>query len=235
MLLRAAMASSLACAAAALVPPAPAVAGTLRIDPIKIELSQDHKIASLKVKNEDGAPVSVRAYVLAWSQVDGEDRYQETESLIVSPPVATIAPGATQVIRVGFRGSASARAAYRLIVEEVPQANRAGGIQVALRLSIPLYANVAQGVVSELRWKAYQLANGKWALEAANPGDRYVRAEVADVAAATGIRPANVPGFAVVLPKSARRWVLPGKPDVADRGRYETVLAAARADGPSHP
>jgi fimbrial chaperone protein len=212
----------------------PAAASTIRVDPIKVEISSDRKIASIRLKNEESGPVAIRAYALAWSQKDGEDRNEETDAIIVSPPVATIAAGATQLVRVGVRPGASSRGAYRLIIEEIPQAEKGGGVRVALRLSLPLYVNLASGQAQQLGWKLFQRADGAWVAEATNATDRYIRAEVADVAAATGISPSAVPGFGVVLPNSRRRWLVGPKPAIADRARYEAAVRGTNS-GASPP
>jgi fimbrial chaperone protein len=217
-------------AAALCVAASPAAASTLRVDPIKVEISADRKIASIRVENEENVPVAVRSYCLAWSQPGGEDKYEESDALIVSPPVATIAPGATQVIRVGLRPGTPSRGAYRLIVEEIPPAETGGGIHVALRLSLPLYVSLASREPSRLRWRSFQRPDHSLVVEAANPTDGYVRAEAADIAAATGLKPSSIPGFAVILPNSKRQWVLGTKPDIADRVRFDALLRAASPD-----
>jgi fimbrial chaperone protein len=223
---------ALAATAALCVAPLPAAASSLRVDPIKVDISAERKIASIRVQNADSAPVSVRAYCLAWSQAEGEDRYAESDAVIVSPPVAAIQPGGTQIIRVGMRPGAGTRGAYRLIVEEIPAAQQGGGVHVALRLSLPLYVNLASHSPSGLRWRAFQRADKAFVIEAANPTDGYVRAEVADIAAATGLKPSSIASFGVVLPNSKRQWVVGTAPAVADRARFETLLRAASPDGP---
>jgi fimbrial chaperone protein len=221
-----------AAAAMLCIAPLPAVASTLRVDPIKVEISAERKIASIRVQNVDSAPVSVRAYCMAWSQAAGEDRYEESDALIVSPPVASIAPGTTQIVRVGFRPGAALRGAYRLIVEEIPSADPGGGVHVALRLNLPLYVNIASRPASELHWRGFQRPDKTFVIEATNPTDGYVRAEVVDIAAATGLRPSSISGFGVVLPNSKRQWVVGAAPEIADRTRFETLLRAASPDGP---
>ena len=58
-------------------------------------IDADHRTGSVTVRNEEATPVTVRAYPLAWAQSGGNDDYTETSAVIVSPPVVTIAPGAT--------------------------------------------------------------------------------------------------------------------------------------------
>nr|MDP8995257.1 fimbria/pilus periplasmic chaperone [Pseudomonadota bacterium] len=177
---------TLLAAAAAALAAMPASAGSLQIDPIRLEISEGRRTATVRVRNQEQVPVTIRAYPLDWRQQDGEDQYGETAAVIVSPPIFTIAAGGTQLVRVGLRTSPAPRA-YRLIIEEVPQASAAGGIQVALRLNLPLFAMMEPGEAAELGWSARRGADGRWTIEAANPGPRYVRADAAAAEAATGV------------------------------------------------
>jgi len=217
--------------AAALAAPAPALAGSLQVDPIRLEINAGRRTATLRVTNQEQTPVAIRAYALTWSQEGGEDRYEETSAVIVSPPIFTIPAGATQLIRVGLRNPSGGSRAYRLMVEEVPQASAGGGVQVALRLNLPLFVAMQPGTADELGWSASRGADGRWAVEASNRGSNYVRVEPAAARAATGVDfGANV-NLGVVLPGSRRRWVLGGEPAIQDRARFTSIQqVAGRAD-----
>lgn len=210
-------ASALLLALAAL--PAPAVAGALQVDPIKLEISQQRRTASVTVRNEERTPVTIRAYPLGWSQADGEDVYQDSSAVIVSPPVFTIPAGGTQVVRVGLRTPAAANRAYRLMIEEVPEATPGAGVQVALRLNLPLYAMVAEGSPSDIGWAVMQRPDG-WALEATNRGTGYVRVDADQARAGAGVRAAAGTNFGVVLPGASRVWPIGQQPDIVDRARF---------------
>lgn len=212
---------------------APATAGSLQIDPIKVEINADRKIASIRVKNEEDAPVTIRAYALTWDQVDGEDRYASTNAIILSPPVFTIPAKGTQLVRIGLRTPAAGGRAYRLMIEEVPQPKEGSGVQVALRLNIPLYAGVASGALGDLTWRAFQDGPKGWFVEAANKGSGYVRVEAEEAAAATGVR--QVSGFGVVLPGSTRRWFVGQRVDLADPTKFQRISREAEDGGPSTP
>ena len=207
----------------------PAHAGTLQVNPITVEITTDKKVASVRIKNEEKAPVTIRAYVLSWSQVDGEDRYEDSSSLILSPPVFTIAGGGTQLVRIGLRHPAAAGKAYRLIIEEVPQASPGGGVQVALRLNLPLFAMVAAGEQSDLSWSARRLG-ANWVIEATNGGAGWVRVDPVAAAKATGVRYEPTANLGVVLPKSTRRWVLGEQPPVSDTARFERIARTTGDD-----
>ena len=97
------------------------------------------------------------------------------------------------------------------------------GIQVALRLNLPLYANVPAGEAGALRWSAARRADGGWTLEAANAGSGYVRLDPAAAEAATGIRFGDDIAFGTVLPGAIRRWTIGRDLEVADAPRFARI------------
>jgi fimbrial chaperone protein len=214
--------------------PGAALAGSLQVDPIRLEISQGRRTATLRVRNQEQAPVTIRAYALTWTQPGGEDRYDETDAVIVSPPIFTIPAGGTQLIRVGLRRPSADPRAYRLMVEEVPQATPGGGVQVALRLNLPLFAMMNPGTAAELGWSAARGADGRWTIEAVNRGANYVRVEPAAAEAATGVDFDNGANLGVVLPGSRRRWVVGNAPALLDRARFTSIQSVARRDDAQH-
>ena len=211
-------------AAASLAASAPAFAGSLSVDPIRLEIGAGRRTATLRVRNQEQVPVTIRAYALTWTQVDGEDRYEDSAAVIVSPPVFTIPAGGTQLVRVGLRTPSAVPAAYRLMVEEVPQASPGGGVQVALRLNLPLFSAIAAGSADELSWSASRGADGRWSVEAVNRGRNYVRVEQAAAQAATGIAFDGAGGnLGVILPGSSRRWTVGAEPVLTDGARFAAI------------
>jgi fimbrial chaperone protein len=194
------------------------------VDPIRLEIGAGRRTASVRVRNEEGVPVTIRAYPLNWSQVEGEDRYEDSSAVIVSPPIFTIPAGGSQVVRVGLRTPSSDPHAYRLVIEEVPQARTGTGVQVALRLNLPLFVMMAQGEQGDLAWSAARGSDGAWTVEAANRGGNYVRVEMAAAEAATGINFADTQNFGVVLPGAIRRWTIGAIPNVRDQARLTSIL-----------
>jgi fimbrial chaperone protein len=222
---------ALACGATLLAAPLaapPAHAGTLQINPILLEVNASRRTALITLHNEESTPVTVRTYALEWSQQGGQDVYGETNGVIVSPPIFTIPAGGTQLIRVGLRNASAPPRAYRLIVEEVPDARPSDGIRVALRLNLPLYAGVPAGEPGAVRWSAWREHDGSWTLEAVNSGSGYVRLNPELARGATGVAIAQNINLGTVLPGATRRWSLGSQIDIQDRGRFQQI---ARTDG----
>jgi fimbrial chaperone protein len=217
---------TIACGAAALclaVPAFPAAAGTLQVNPVLITIDRDHRTGTVTVRNVEAAPVTIRAYSLAWHQAGGSDNYEESGAVIVSPPIFTIAPGGTQLVRVGLRNQAAGPQAYRLIIEEVPEATPMDGVRVALRLNIPLYAMIRAGDPALLRWSAERAAGGGWVIVAENPGSGYVRLGADAARNATGVRFDDTVNFGTVLPGATRRWPVPPQLRIEDAARFRQI------------
>ena len=205
------------------VPAAPALAGTLQINPVLLEINAARRTALVTLRNEEAEPVTVRAYPLEWRQTNGEDVYSDTTAVIVSPPIFTIPARGTQLIRIGLRSGAMAPGSYRLIVEEVPDARPTGGIRVALRLNLPLYAAISAGDAAALRWSASRGADGAWVLEAVNSGPGYVRLNAAGAREATGLSLGENINLGTVLPGATRRWPIGADLRILDRARFQQI------------
>jgi fimbrial chaperone protein len=214
---------------------APPPAGTLTVDPVLIEIGAARRAGSVTVRNLENVPVTIRAYSLAWSQANGEDRYDESSAMIVSPPIFTIPAGGSQIVRVGPRQASAAPQSYRLIVEEVPAAEPGSGIRVALRLNLPLYSNLAAGAQGDIAWSAARLPDGQWALEARNTGSGWVRIDAAAAERATGIDFADGFGFGTVLPGSTRRWPVGASPRIGDQARFQQIRSGNDGAAPLSP
>ncbi|PLR41534.1 molecular chaperone [Chimaeribacter californicus] len=115
------------------------------IDPV-IESSQ--QASALWLENRDSKPVYLQVRILSWRQGNGEDRYDSQTGVIPSPPVASIAPGKRQLVRL-VRNSqvpAGQERAYRILVDEVPQGDAAPetnslGLKFQMRYSVPLFVS----------------------------------------------------------------------------------------------
>ena len=206
---------------------APVSAGTLQVNPVLVEIDAARRTATVTVRNQEAAPVTIRAYPLAWSQDEGEDAYAESSALIVSPPIFTIPPGGTQLVRVGLRAPSGTPAAYRLIIEEVPEASPGDGIRVALRLNLPLYASLPPGDAAALSWSAEPTSGGGWLISARNGGEGYVRLNREMAREATGIAFEDTVNFGTVLPGASRRWRIGPDTAIEDGARLRQVRRMA--------
>lgn len=118
-------------------------AGNFSVNPIRVELSASQTSAVIHVDNQGDSTVTVEARTLAWSQSKGKDQLASTRDIIVTPQIFRLKPGASQVLRIGAlrKPDATQELSYRLMLEEIPAppAPDFKGLQVALRISLPVF------------------------------------------------------------------------------------------------
>ncbi len=157
-------------------------AGQFRVAPTQLEFSGATRSASLTVTNSSATPLHMQTRVLRWRQVDGADQLQATDQLVTSPPIATVAPGAEQLVRVIALGEPPHHGedSYRILVDELPGTDaRAAGenaVRVLLRYSVPVFVQGGDALVSRPPdFVARVSAEGQLTLVAHNNGERRVR------------------------------------------------------------
>jgi fimbrial chaperone protein len=119
------------------------------IAPVLLQVPATGRLATVSVTNTSAQAVRFQTEALAWTQRDGADLHEPTRDLLVVPPIAEVAPGATQVFRIAPRHRApSGERAYRLVIEDITaQGDDPDGLAVALRVrhSLPVFVAGAGG------------------------------------------------------------------------------------------
>ena len=187
----------------------PAVASTLRVSPVGLDLPVGQNAATLSLFNDDAAPLNVQVRVFRWRQVDGKDVLEPAPGVVASPPIAKVLPGAARTIRV-VRLDAKLpehQEAYRLVVDELPPPLSEGGRQVTLlmRHSIPLFF-AASADKAKVEWSLANAPDGQ-SLTAVNNGGRHLRVsnlKVVDTAGHVLAERKGLVGYA--LPGSKMTW-----------------------------
>ena len=202
-----------ASAAAFGLSPTSAGAGTFSISPLRAELSASAQTAALTIRNQESTPVVVQAEVMLWEQVGGEDRLTPTRELLVSPAVFTLPADGAQLVRVALRGPVDPQRelSYRLLLTEVPQQANPGftGLNVALRLSLPVFVAPTAKASPALDWSASRDLEDRIAITASNTGNAHARVisfSAAPAAQAAEAVPNNVTAY--ILPGQARTWTI---------------------------
>lgn len=189
-----------------------ACAGDLAISPIRVELSPRAPTAAMKLRNFGKAPTLVQLTAVDWSIKGGESVHEPTRKIIATPPIFTIPPGEKQIVRLGLRHPepAPVERSYRLIIQEVPSENpKDTGLQVALRISVPVFVAPSKAPEPALDWQAAFVGDQTVRIKAINTGNVHVKVSDIRVTAPAGEREwALGDGFAYLLPGTARHWTL---------------------------
>ena len=189
-------------------PPAASVAQAqgLSVLPVTIQLAPGQLAAALTVINQSDSETSFQVRPFAWHQQDGADQLSDTDDLLASPPLGTISAGATQVVRLVLRKPPQGReATYRILLDQIPPPATAGTVRIALRLSIPIFAEPATRAVPHVQWRILNSGRQSY-LEALNDGDRHETARNIALASSgsTDKVEANISPY--ILAGSSRRW-----------------------------
>jgi len=190
-------------------------AGEFSVSPLRVDLKAAHRLEVLTVTNSADAPLAVQLRLVSWSQDNGEDQYVDTQDLLATPPIFRIAPHGQQIIRVALRHDPdpSRETDYRVFVTEIPQppSQDFSGMQLALRMSLPIFVAPAVLEHPELHWSAQWSSDGALRITASNTGNAHVKVTDFDVRFAGSGQPSQVKVTRYVLPGSSVSWTV--KPD----------------------
>lgn len=157
-----------------------AFAAGVRVSPILVELTPSQTNALVSLRNDGDAPVRYQVSAVTWSQDDaGQMKLAPTRDLIVFPQLVTLKPSEERNLRVGVTGDkfGQLEKSYRIFVEEMPAAEKAGdkpAVQVLTRLSIPIFLEPAH-VVGQARIESARVEGGKLVVRLRNMGNVRVR------------------------------------------------------------
>ena len=230
-----AFALSALCALALLLPTSLSAA-EWNVDPVRVELSPQQQTAAIIVRNESDQPSSIQIQAVAWSQIDGVDVYTPTRELLVSPPIATIPPKSDQVIRVALRRPAdpSKELAYRINLQELPhgQAPESTGVQVALRIGLPVFVQSLKGdAAPKMAWSVARAPNNQLKVRVQNQGTAHVQISDFSLQAAGAMQPVtSESASSYVLAGQSREWLLKTNPSQTVANGRLRLMAFTDAD-----
>lgn len=203
------------------------------VNPVVIEFGAKQRAATIKISLSDTAkaPMRLQAELMRWEQnLQGDDLVSPGNELLVTPPIADLQPGDTQLFRVAFRGARSApeEIAYRLILEDIAEPSKAvlentppGAVAINFRMRYDLPVMVAPtGKISNaLRWKpcpVEPLASRPAAAEACirlnNVGNRRVKVQTLTLVGDNWQQSLNFKEGINVLVGAEREWRMPLQP-----------------------
>lgn len=204
-------------------------AQSLSVLPVNLFLAPSQQATTLTVTNHGASETAIQIRGYAWSQKNGEDELAASDVVVVSPPLASIAAGATQVVRIILRQPPKGQeSTYRILVDQIPPPAEPGVVHVVLRLSIPIFAEPATRAIAHERFHLEREGDQVY-LVAVNDGLRHdvVRDIVLTTSDGRKLKEeASVSPY--ILTGSTRRWRLVAQGALPSNG--ETLHLNAHAD-----
>lgn len=212
----------------------PAAAGALEVAPTTLDVPADAETAMLYLTNRGDAPLLAQIQGFDWSQKDGVAELIESKILTISPPLAELAPGQQQIVRIAVAptvndaapNNASIERAFRLLISELPPPSTTRGVRVLLQFSVPVFKAGAGDGKLHLAWSASRDPGGL-VVTARNSGTRHAKLSGLQLATSDGKKHAlSSTTIPYVLAGQSMRWTLP----VANAKAGDRVRVAGRDD-----
>jgi fimbrial chaperone protein len=227
------MAATLAYASAAvilLLADPPARAQALAVLPVNILFAPGQRAASLTVTNEGTSETAIQIRAYAWSQKDGDDQLTDSDAVVLSPPIARMAPGSSQVIRLILRQAPQGReATYRILIDQIPPPAEPGVVHMVLRMSIPIFAQPPTRAVPHVQFHL-EVDSGKLFLVAINDGlsHEVIRDVVLSASNGRKLKEEETSTLPYILAGATRRWPIAAQGSLPQPG--ETLQLIAHSD-----
>lgn len=191
-------------------------AGSFAVNPLRVTLSMNQSTDSLTVRNESTDPAIVQLELMEWSQDEGADVLTTTHDILATPPIFTIPPGGSQVVRVGMRRppDPTVELTYRLLLRELPPPPDEGfqGLRMALNISLPVFILPLATVTEELHWAASLQGQTGFTLSVKNSGNAHVQVANFKLAMAGGAGSGPHQVAEYVLAGQSREWLIDESP-----------------------
>jgi fimbrial chaperone protein len=206
----------------------PALAGSISVSPMRVVLSAAKPVAALDVHNEGTEATVVQIDLAGWTQADNADVYSDTADVLATPPILTVPPGASRVVRVGLRRAPDRdrELTYRLYIQELPPPLTADfqGMRMTLRVGVPVFVAATAKPKPQLQGHTAAAAEGAIKVTLTNTGNEHVKITDLELRAADGERSSGVQRVSTyVLPGQSRDWLV--KMDGAAAGSQLRVKA----------
>ncbi|MCU7373421.1 fimbria/pilus periplasmic chaperone [Paucibacter sp. O1-1] len=190
-------------------------AADISLMPVNVKLDRLNDRATVQVQNNGSEAVIMQADAIAWTRVQGQDVDGPTSDIIVNPPIFTIQPGQTQIVRVGLRRNQELQqeATYRMVLREVPSprlsdiGNVSGSVRVLVALRVPVYVAPSK-IVRQEQWQLRRDATGEMVASVSNTGN--VHLKIGELRLQGGAALALQGSGSVIFPGEQRSFRLQG-------------------------
>ena len=179
----------------------------LTVLPVIIQMAPGQAATTITVENHDSSETSFQVRAFAWNQRENADQLAPTDALLVSPPLGIIAAQGRQVMRLVLRRPPQgSEAAYRIWLDQIPPPAAPGTVRIALRLSIPIFAEPLTRVAPHVEWRI-ESSGGQAGLTGVNTGTRHDAVRDITLTSADN-RPLKIESGTspYVLAGATRRW-----------------------------
>lgn len=182
-------------------------AQALSVVPVNVQMAPGEQATTVTVSNQGSSQTAIQIRAYKWNQKRDNDELTPSSDVVVSPPIATIAPGESQVVRLILRQPPQDReATYRIILDQIPPPAEPGIVHVVLRMSIPIFAQPTTRATPDVQFRV-EVQDGKTYLVGANDGLRHEAIRGIELTTSDGRElKAEVGASPYILAGTTRHW-----------------------------
>ena len=205
----------------------PASAGSLSVSPLRVNFTGPNQGSVVEITNGGEQDLSMQVEAVEWVQSgQAVDEYHPTDAIVAVPPIFTVPPGKTQLIRVGKldQPPGDYERAYRLLITEIPSPGddeNHAALKFRMKVSLPVFDAPAVPSEPRLDLLETEFKDGKLRARFFNPGNSHVQVErlVADLGSGFDENTATSMGY--LLPGVERDFYI----DLEDKNQVRRIKA----------
>ena len=206
----------------------PASAGSMSIAPLGVNFDAKQRSEVVQITNSGSAELAVQVETFSWSQVDGKAAYGPTDEIIAVPPIFSLPPGETQLVRIGIilAPASDYERSFRLFFTELPPpiTEREGpGLTMRLRVGIPVFDKPLVVDEAALEIVGVDEVDGNLRVSLFNSGNTHVRVRQLLTLGDDAEQEHKTPGYVLA---GSRRDFLVKTPAEFEVGRVQAVADA---------
>ncbi|MDJ0813868.1 MAG: fimbria/pilus periplasmic chaperone [Woeseiaceae bacterium] len=162
-----------------------AALASVNVSPVLLEMSESKDKDVVRVTNSSGVAKSFEVNAVTWTQSDQErEIYSATDDVLAVPPLFTLQPGQTQVVRIGLMRPVdeTTELAYRVFFTELapPEtSDENNGVNMRLRFGIPVFVAPLAPAHSAVQLVQLATLGNQTAVQLRNSGN--VRVKVMEI------------------------------------------------------
>lgn len=210
-----------------------AFAGSLSVSPLRVSFTGPNQGSVVEVTNTGDHDLSMQVEAVEWIQsAQGVDEYYPTQAIIAVPPIFTVPPGKTQLIRVGKLDQLPGEfeRAYRLFITELASPGdheTRTALKFRMKISLPVFD--APLVPSEPRLDLLEteFRDGMLRVRLFNPGNSHVQVKRLVADQGTGFDDDTATSMGYLLPGVHRDFYI----ELKDEARVRRIKAETDVAG----
>lgn len=161
----------------------------LELSPLTIVLDDEAPVQTLLLSNDTELEAAYQITGMDWAQADGRPVHDLDTDLIVTPPIVSLAPGESVIVRVGLlnpKPRAREEDTYRLLIRDISQLPETGApLRVRTQILLPVFRRPSQ-IHTQVEAAQTFDADGRACLELRNGGDVHQKLVVVEAADQSG-------------------------------------------------